>query len=57
MVDIALQIISNPGDIMVDTGNLNATIAADGATMAGTLWLNGKQVERAVGLARVPAAN
>ncbi|MCB1933011.1 MAG: toll/interleukin-1 receptor domain-containing protein [Candidatus Accumulibacter sp.] len=57
VVDIALQIISNPGDIMVDTGNLNATIAADGATMAGTLWLNGKQVERAVGLARVPAAN
>jgi hypothetical protein len=57
VVDIALQIVSTPGDVLVDTGNLNATIAADGATMTGTLWLNGKQVERPVGLARMPAAN
>jgi hypothetical protein len=54
VVDIALQIVSTPGDVLVDTGNLNATITADGSTMAGTLWLNGKQLERPLRLAREP---
>jgi hypothetical protein len=31
VVDIALQIVSTPGDVLVDTGNLHATIAADGS--------------------------
>jgi len=53
VVDIALQIVSSPGDVLVDTGNLTATIAGDGATMAGTLWLNSAQKERPVKLARV----
>jgi hypothetical protein len=56
VVDIALQIVSTPGDVLVDTGNLNATITADGSTMAGTLWLNGKQLERPLRLAREPGA-
>ncbi len=56
VVDIALQIVSTPGDVLVDTGNLHATIAADGATMAGAVWLNGKQLERPLRLARVPGA-
>lgn len=54
VVDIALQIVSTPGDVLVDTGNLHATIAADGSSMSGTVWLNGKQVERPVRLKRVP---
>jgi hypothetical protein len=54
VVDIALQIVSTPGEVLVDSGNLHATIAADGSSMAGTVWLNGKQVERPVGLKRVP---
>ncbi|WP_291985811.1 TIR domain-containing protein [Candidatus Accumulibacter sp. ACC007] len=54
VIDIALQIVSSPGDVLVDTGNLNATIAADGARMAGVMWLNSAQKERPVNLARVP---
>ena len=57
VVDIALQIVSSPGDVLVDTGNLNVTMATDGATMSGELWLNGKQTETRVSLARMQAAN
>jgi hypothetical protein len=56
VVDIALQIVSTPGDVLVDSGNLHATIAADGTTMAGTVWLNGKQAERPLQLLRLPKA-
>lgn len=54
VIDVALQIVSRPGDEPVDTGNLHATLAPDGATMAGTVWLNSQQKERRVSLARVP---
>ena len=45
VVDIALQIVSSPGEVLTDTGNLHATISADGQTLVGALWLNGAQQE------------
>ena len=57
VIDIALQIVSSPGDTLTDTGNLHATLGADGTTMTGTLWLNSKQAERPLRLARTPKSN
>lgn len=37
----------------IDGGNLSATLAADGRTMAGTLWLNSLQREQPAALKRI----
>lgn len=51
-IDVALTLVSSPGDVPVDSGNLSATLAADGAVMNGTLWRNGAQADRPVSLVR-----
>lgn len=51
-IDVALTLASSPGDVPVDSGNLSATLAADGASMTGTLWLNSAQADRPVTLRR-----
>ena len=51
-IDVALALVSSPGDVPVDTGNLSATLAADGALMIGKLWLNSAQADRTVSLRR-----
>ena len=52
-IDVALTLVSSPADVPVDSGNLSATLAADGASMHGTLWLNSAQADRPVTLRRV----
>ena len=52
-IDVALTLVSSPGDMPVDSGNLSATLAADGAAMTGKLWLNSAQADRPVTLRRV----
>jgi hypothetical protein len=52
-IDVALTLVSSPGDVPVDSGNLSATLAADGAAMTGKLWLNSAQADRPVTLRRV----
>lgn len=52
-IDVALALVSSPGDVPVDTGNLSATLAADGAAMNGKLWLNSAQADRPVTLRRL----
>lgn len=51
-IDVALTLVSSPGDVAVDSGNLSARLAADGASMNGTLWLNSAQADRPVVLRR-----
>jgi hypothetical protein len=51
-IDVALTLVSSPGDVPVDSGNLSATLAADGASMNGKLWLNSAQADRPVTLRR-----
>ena len=53
VIDVALQLVSSPGDIAVDSGNLGATLANGGALMHGKLWLNSAQAERPITLQRV----
>lgn len=52
-VDVALTLVSSPGDVPVNSGNLSAAMAADGASMKGTLWLNSTQSDRPVTLQRL----
>jgi TIR domain len=52
-IDIALTIVSSPGDIPVDTGNLSANLDTDGAVLNGKLWLNSAQADRPVTLRRM----
>ena len=52
-IDVALTLVSSPGDVPVDSGNLGATLGAEGASMSGTLWLNSAQADRPVTLRRV----
>ncbi|MDP3820052.1 MAG: TIR domain-containing protein [Burkholderiales bacterium] len=51
-IDVALTLVSSPGDVPVDSGNLSARLAADGASMNGTLWLNSAQADRPLTLRR-----
>jgi hypothetical protein len=53
VIDVALEIVSSPGEEQIDGGNLRATVNADGSAMDGRLWLNSEQAERPVRLARV----
>ena len=52
-IDVALTLVSAPGDVPVDSGNLSATLGAGGAVMNGKLWLNSAQADRQVLLRRV----
>ncbi|MEO8807491.1 MAG: TIR domain-containing protein [Burkholderiaceae bacterium] len=52
-IDVALTLVSSPGEVPVDTGNLSATLAEDGTVMNGTLWRNGAQADRPVRLVRL----
>jgi hypothetical protein len=52
-IDVALAVVSSPGDVPVDSGNLSATLAVDGTVMNGKLWLNSAQADRPVTLQRV----
>jgi len=51
-IDVALTLVSSPGDVPVDSGNLSATLAEGGAVMNGTLWRNSAQADRPVTLVR-----
>ena len=53
VIDIALEIVSSPGGETIDSGNLQATVNANGATMDGRIWSNSAQAERPVRLTRV----
>ena len=52
MIDVALQIVSSPANTAVDSGNLSATLQADGRLMNGKLWLNSAQADRPITLRR-----
>ncbi|MBT9489020.1 MAG: toll/interleukin-1 receptor domain-containing protein [Rubrivivax sp.] len=43
-IDVALTVLSVPGDVPVDGGNLSATLMPDGR-LQGTRWFNGAQAE------------
>lgn len=56
-VDIALKLYGVPGNgEPVDSGNLSATLSADGRVLTGTLWLNSLQAEQPARLERDTAA-
>jgi hypothetical protein len=48
-----LKLSAVPARNSIDSGNLRATVNADGSAMDGRLWLNSEQAERPVRLARV----
>jgi hypothetical protein len=52
-IDVALQIVSVPGDQPVDGGNLSATLSADGRQLRGTRWLNSEQADAPAVLVRI----
>lgn len=43
-INVALTVLSVPGDVPVDGGNLSATLTPDGR-LQGTRWFNGAQAE------------
>jgi hypothetical protein len=49
-LDMALQIVSSPGNEPIDSGNLHALRQGASSTMDGLLWLNSKQAEKAIRL-------
>jgi hypothetical protein len=51
---IALEVVSSPGETLIDTGNLRCTLGADGAFLDCQLWLNSLQTARPVRLSRSP---
>ena len=53
-IDLALQVLAVPGDAPVDSGNLSATLSADGRRLDGKIWLNGAQADWPALLLRVP---
>jgi TIR domain len=54
-IDIALTVMPSPGPAeAVDGGNLSATLAPDGRSLAGTIWLNSLQAEQPASLTRLP---
>ncbi len=54
-IDIGLQVLPSPhGSEVIDSGNLSATLAPDGRTLTGRLWLNGAQAEQPARLERLP---
>jgi len=44
-IDLALQVLPAEAGEAVDSGNLSATLSADGQRLDGTVWLNSAQAE------------
>jgi hypothetical protein len=51
-VSLALRILNQGGDTLIDGGKLRASVAANGRQMMGRVWLNSEQAERPVTLQR-----
>ena len=51
---IALEVLSSPGETLIDSGNLRCTLAADGALLDCQLWLNSLQTGWPIRLTRSP---
>jgi hypothetical protein len=51
-LDVGLRVETPAGGDPIETGNLSAELAADGRRMAGRVWMNGEQAERAAALTR-----
>ncbi|MBS1140097.1 MAG: hypothetical protein H6R13_1550 [Proteobacteria bacterium] len=53
-LDIALQVLPSPGgESPIDSGNLSVTLAPDGRTLSGRIWLNGAQADQPAVLTRL----
>ena len=52
ILDLGFRMLSVPGDVDIDGGNVTATLAADGE-LAGARWLNSTQTEVSARLRRV----
>ena len=57
VVGIALEVVSIPGETLIDTGNLRCTLSDAGAVLDCQLWLNSLQSGRPLRLTRQPAAS
>jgi TIR domain len=53
-IDLALQVLPAQAGEAVDSGNLSATVSADGHRLDGTVWLNSAQAEWPAVLKRQP---
>jgi TIR domain len=53
-IDLALQLLPAQAGEAVDSGNLSATVSADGQRLEGTVWLNSAQAEWPAVLTRQP---
>jgi hypothetical protein len=53
-IDLALQVLPAAACEAVDSGNLSATLSADGQRLEGTVWLNSAQAEWPAVLTRQP---
>lgn len=51
-IDVGLRVETPTGGGPIETGNLRAEASADGARLAGRLWMNSEQAERAAELVR-----
>jgi hypothetical protein len=51
-VDLAVRILNQGGDTLIDGGKLRARVAANGRQISGRMWLNSLQGERPVTLQR-----
>lgn len=54
-IDIALKLYPSPSNgEPIDSGNLSATLSADGRTLQGTIWRNSRQADEPAVLKRKP---
>jgi hypothetical protein len=53
-IDLALQLLPAEAGEAVDSGNLSATLSADGLRLTGKVWLNSAQAEWPAVLTRQP---
>jgi TIR domain len=51
-IDVGLRVETPAGGDPIETGNLSAELAGDGQRMAGRVWMNSEQAERAASLIR-----
>ena len=52
VIDFLWKVFNGEGNTQIDSGRLQLTAAADGRSLAGSLWSNGEQAERPVVLRR-----
>lgn len=55
-INLDLQVLSVPGDMLIDSGKLSATLSPDGQRLEGRRWLNSAQAQTPVTLTRLDAA-